>query len=63
MIDEASGDTFYYNNITGETSWNNPFAESVDMMATSAAPSERDEWIVCFDEASGANFYINKSKL
>ncbi len=59
MIDEASGDTFYYNNITGETSWNNPFAESVDIAAT----SERDEWIVCFDEASGANFYTNKSKL
>ena len=49
VVDEASGQTYYFNEATQETSWDMP------------APTLPAGWEALTDEASGATYYFNSS--
>jgi len=55
-VDQASGQTYYYNEQTGATQWDAP-AEMGSTPQAAAAPSG---WISAVDEASGQTYYYNE---
>lgn len=56
--DEDSGDAYYYNETTGETSWTKPGAE--EAAAEDGDPTDVPEgWTATKDEDSGAYYYTN----
>ncbi|XP_051894717.1 rho GTPase-activating protein 27-like isoform X2 [Pristis pectinata] len=63
--DQASGQPFYYNPVTGETTWDCPF-DTPDSREQQAPPSRSSsisipsaEWESHFDEVSGQPYYYN----
>uniref|UniRef100_A0A8C8ST84 Rho GTPase activating protein 27 n=1 Tax=Pelusios castaneus TaxID=367368 RepID=A0A8C8ST84_9SAUR len=65
-VDTHSGQQFYYNSVTGETTWDSPFEQSQD--GVSPAPSHSPsvalspmaaEWGQYMDDASGQVFFYN----
>ncbi|XP_069094174.1 rho GTPase-activating protein 27 isoform X3 [Pleurodeles waltl] len=64
--DQDSGKLFYYNSLTGETTWETPFYQSDDpvnspnSVNSEASPIE-SEWERYFDEPTGRFFFYNSS--
>jgi hypothetical protein len=59
ILDESSGQTYYYNTVTGETSWEAPAAVTNDnLQATSV--SLPPGWTQLYDEGSGTYYYYNE---
>ena len=48
VVDETSGQTYYYNEQTGESSWDPP-----------QAATQGSSWVAGIDEASGNTYYYN----
>ena len=63
-VDEASGETFYYNEQTGESQWEAPPGMAGDSQWGAAPPGVATMlpagWTTGFDEASGETFYVNE---
>ncbi|XP_067168148.1 rho GTPase-activating protein 27 isoform X2 [Apteryx mantelli] len=64
--DPDSGHLFYYNPLTGETTWDCPFEQAEDGVSPAASPAsslahspESAEWGQYVDEASGQAFFYN----
>lgn len=64
--DTDSGHLFYYNPVTGETTWDCPFGQAADGVSPAASPTsslahslERPEWEQHVDEGSGQTFFYN----
>lgn len=64
--DTDSGHLFYYNPVTGETTWDCPFGQAEDGVSPVASPAsslphspEFPEWEQYMDEASGQAFFYN----
>ncbi|XP_054657897.1 rho GTPase-activating protein 27 isoform X3 [Grus americana] len=64
--DTDSGHLFYYNPVTGETTWDCPFGQAEDGVSPVASPAsslahspEFPEWEQYVDEASGQAFFYN----
>ncbi|NXE29744.1 RHG27 protein, partial [Ardeotis kori] len=64
--DTDSGHLFYYNPVTGETTWDCPFGQAEDGVSPTASPAsslahspECPEWEQYVDEASGQAFFYN----
>ncbi|KAM4691299.1 rho GTPase-activating protein 27 [Rhinophrynus dorsalis] len=63
--DKDSGQLFYYNSVTGATTWDSPFDQPEDQVHSplsqaSLSPLPGDnEWEKHFDEASGLFFFYN----
>lgn len=65
MVDEASGQTFYYNEQTGESQWDAPTGMAGEAQWEAAAPPGMATtlpagWTTGVDEESGQTFYINE---
>ena len=58
QMDQASGDIFYYNDETGESSWDPPPGFQVGGAAPPGAMP--GGWVALVDEASGETFYVNE---
>ncbi|XP_078501138.1 rho GTPase-activating protein 27 isoform X3 [Lissotriton helveticus] len=64
--DQDSGKLFYYNSLTGETTWESPFYQTDDpvnspnSVISEASPIE-SEWDRYFDEPTGRFFFYNSS--
>lgn len=41
-VDESSGDTYYYNNVTCETRWDDPYAAAAEKAYAEEVPAEHD---------------------
>ena len=54
-VDPSSGNTYYYNATTGETSWEPP----AGFAAAPAASSLPSEWQEGYDESTGKTYYYN----
>ena len=53
-VDDDSGNTYWYNAVTGETTWVDPATAA----AQAASPSEADgAWEECFDNSGNAYYY------
>lgn len=64
--DTGSGHLFYYNPVTGETTWDCPFGQGEDVVSPAASPTsslahslELPEWDQYVDEGSGQAFFYN----
>ncbi|XP_074834962.1 rho GTPase-activating protein 27 isoform X2 [Carettochelys insculpta] len=64
--DQGSGHLFYYNPLTGETTWDSPFERLADGVSPAPSPSPAlapspaaAEWGQYVDEASGQVFFYN----
>ncbi|KAI6072551.1 Rho GTPase-activating protein 27 [Aix galericulata] len=65
-MDTDSGHLFYYNPVTGETTWDCPFEQAEDGVSPAASPASSlahspqfAEWGQYVDEASGQAFFYN----
>ncbi|XP_032058461.1 rho GTPase-activating protein 27 [Aythya fuligula] len=65
-MDTDSGHLFYYNPVTGETTWDCPFEQAEDGVSPAASPTSSlahspqfAEWGQYVDEASGQAFFYN----
>jgi hypothetical protein len=61
-VDPSSGQTYYYNQTTQETSWERPNSKSKDAFSpekTSVAVSTSD-WVETADPSSGQSYYYNQ---
>ena len=56
-LDASSGNYYYYNRTTKDTSWDKP---EVYKPATKAAGSANGDWNSKVDPGSGQNYYYNK---
>ena len=66
VVDDASGQTYYFNGVSGESQWEKPESwvdeETEDLPA---APPEEEEapslsqWSEVLDEGSGQTYYFN----
>lgn len=52
FVDAESGQPFYYNAHTGESSWDKPAVFQHE-------PSDTHKWGMCMDDATGAAYYVN----
>ncbi|NXH98148.1 RHG27 protein, partial [Pachycephala philippinensis] len=64
--DTDSGHLFYYNPVTGETTWDCPFGQAADGVSPAASPAsslahspELPEWEQHVDQGSGQTFFYN----
>ncbi|KAM4756548.1 rho GTPase-activating protein 27 isoform 2-T3 [Cyanocitta cristata] len=64
--DTESGHLFYYNPVTGETTWDCPFGQAADGVSPAASPAsslahspELPEWEQHVDQGSGQTFFYN----
>ncbi|XP_060547732.1 rho GTPase-activating protein 27 isoform X2 [Pantherophis guttatus] len=61
--DTESGHFFYYNSVTGQTTWESPFGASLNSVSLShshcPSPVSSAEWNQYVDEASGQIFFYN----
>ena len=57
QVDQQSRDIFYYNDATGESSWEPPGFQVGGAAPPGAMPGG---WVARVDEASGETFYINE---
>uniref|UniRef100_A0A8D0L7Y9 Rho GTPase activating protein 27 n=1 Tax=Sphenodon punctatus TaxID=8508 RepID=A0A8D0L7Y9_SPHPU len=58
--DADSGQPFYYNPVTGQTTWDCPFDAPVEAVSPTTSPSPSlGEWSQYLDEASGQLFFYN----
>nr|XP_030111881.3 rho GTPase-activating protein 27 isoform X2 [Taeniopygia guttata] len=64
--DTASGHLFYYNPVTGETTWDCPLGQAADGVSPAASPAsslahspELPEWEQHVDQGSGQTFFYN----
>ena len=57
VLDEASGNTYYVNSVTSETTWVNPMDPSATVDEDEAGESV---WVPVLDESSGHTYYVNK---
>lgn len=64
--DTDSGHLFYYNPVTGETTWDCPFGQAADGVSPAASPAsslahspDLPEWEQHVDEGSGQTFFYN----
>ncbi|XP_063156572.1 rho GTPase-activating protein 27 isoform X2 [Candoia aspera] len=61
--DTESGHLFYYNSVTGQTTWESPFEASLDSVSPShphsPSPATPANWNQYVDEASGQIFFYN----
>ena len=60
IYDEGSGQYYFYNTVTGETSWENPNKSLIDSKSDSNPPALLPGWTQLFDEGSGTNYYYNE---
>lgn len=60
VTDESSGQTYYFNTVTNETSWDVPI-EYLDLSAPAESVTETavSQWEVVYDEASDSSYYYN----
>ncbi|KAH7476915.1 Rho GTPase-activating protein 27 [Phytophthora ramorum] len=67
FLDEASGQMFYYNTKTGESSWEPPADGSAEVVALpqseATAESAASAWVMYIDPASQAPYYVNVKTL
>ena len=59
QVDASTGRTYYYNKVTGESSWSPP-AAPVQPPPGVMQPAPESEWQTQVDRASGKTYYINR---
>ncbi|XP_056404351.1 rho GTPase-activating protein 27 isoform X2 [Hyla sarda] len=63
--DKGSGQQFYYNSVTGETTWDCPFDQTEEALQSPISPASLSplsgevEWEKHFDESSGQFYFYN----
>ena len=64
QVDDSSGATYYFNTVSGESSWTAPEGWESEVNAeteasAAEAPTEEEEWTEVLDEGSGQTYYFN----